>query len=225
MDLSKVQMVNQKFISSLISGFKTRDWGEDTISLHVNNNPSYLCADVTLRTNDDKSSTEPELASPDVAEDLLNFWDGELAGHIKWYWWADDGDNVYEEDENLLNDGVAFPNQAGTYHVALADKNTNVWGLTDTVDGDGAPIPGERPFYIAKAWCFGDSEFEAYEPSDDIGPIDTSPVVRPVNCSGLNESNITQTDGMTMDIAFRAEQARNNSSFSCGSGFTPTSPQ
>src|SRR3989344_6724671 len=96
---------------------KPGDWGEDTISLHVNNNPAYLCVDVTLTSNDDESSTEPELAELGEDLDTTDTWDGELAGRLKWYWWADDGDNVYEQGENLINNGVTFPNQAGTYHV------------------------------------------------------------------------------------------------------------
>lgn len=186
---------------------KPGDWGEDTISLHVNNNDSYLCADVTLTSNDDNSSTEPELEDGDQQDDPSDFWDGELAQNIKWYWWADDGDNVYEEHETLINDGVSFPGQAGTYTVALADSHTNVWGDNSTTTN---ALPGGEVRYIAKAWCFGDSDFEPYTQDDD-----TSPIVRPVQCSGANQTNITQTDGMTMDLSFSAVQSRNNDEFVC----------
>src|SRR3989344_3894309 len=39
---------------------KPGDWGEDTISLHVKNNDAYLCADVTLTSDNDNGLTEPE---------------------------------------------------------------------------------------------------------------------------------------------------------------------
>src|SRR3989338_6576139 len=44
---------------------KPGDWGEDTISLHVNNNDSWLCADVKLTSDDDNLPSEPELDVPD----------------------------------------------------------------------------------------------------------------------------------------------------------------
>src|SRR3989338_3085224 len=39
---------------------KPGDWGEDTISLHVKNNDAWLCADVTLTSDNDNGLTEPE---------------------------------------------------------------------------------------------------------------------------------------------------------------------
>src|SRR3989344_5752727 len=156
------------------SDLKPGNWGEDTISLHVNNNDSYLCADVTLTSNNDNDVTEPEddealendTPSTDPDDDP---WDGELANHIKWYWWADDGDNVFEcvmegdqgdeecnsqvpGSETLLSgSGNAFPNASQTFSstVTLADSNYNVWGDNPT------PLPGDSVRFIAKAWCFG----------------------------------------------------------------------
>src|SRR3989344_2093922 len=40
---------------------KPDDEGEDTISLHVGTNDAYLCMDLTLTTDDDRSSNDPEL--------------------------------------------------------------------------------------------------------------------------------------------------------------------
>jgi predicted ribosomally synthesized peptide with SipW-like signal peptide len=193
---------------------KPGDWGEDTISLHVNNNDSYLCADVTLTSNNDNSSTEPELdESGEVLEDANNSWDGELANGIKWYWWADDGDNVFESDETLLSgSGQAMPNATDTFSstVALADSQTNVWGTP-------GPLPGDSVRYVAKAWCFGEGDLGDY--AQDGGNQQSGPDNRPVLCNGSQVNNITQTDGLTMDIAFRAVQSRNNTSFVCS---TPT---
>src|SRR3989338_852898 len=76
---------------------KPGDWGEDTISLHVKNNDSYLCADVTLTSDEDNDQTEPEIDDGDlIANNGPQNDDGELADSINFYWWADDGDNVYE---------------------------------------------------------------------------------------------------------------------------------
>ena len=84
---------------------KPDDEGEDTISLHVQND-AWACMDVTLIKNDDLSSNEPELLTGDTQNIPEEFWDGELAQNLRMFWWADDGDNVYELGENTISDGV-----------------------------------------------------------------------------------------------------------------------
>src|SRR3989338_7821301 len=56
---------------------KPDDEGEDTISLHVNDNDAYLCMDVVLTSNDDNFSNKQELDAGDLQEDINNTWDGE----------------------------------------------------------------------------------------------------------------------------------------------------
>jgi len=181
---------------------KPGDWGEDTISLHVNNNDSWLCADVTLTSNQDNGNTEPELND----EQPWTAGEGELADKVNFIWWADDGDNVLENDEELLPGGPLGALGVGeTATVPLADTNVNIW------DEEG-PLVGDSVRYIGKAWCFGDLDLVAstYPQGDD-----TSPVERPIICDGSEEDNSTQTDSMTADISFRAEQSRNNEEFVC----------
>ena len=187
---------------------KPGDWGEDTISLHVNNNDSWLCADVTLTSNDDNGLTEPEGDDNDADDGP---WNGELANAISWYWWGDDGDNVFEDNERLLpGSGFTFgePVATTTYYVALADSQTNIW-----VNATGTPLRGDDTRYVGKAWCFGNSTFAPY-PQGTTGPDE-----RPVLCDGSRVNNVTQTDSLTADISFRAVQSRNNGNFQCS---TPT---
>ena len=130
---------------------KPGDWGEDTISLHVNNNDSWLCADVTLTSNQDNGNTEPELND----EQPWTAGEGELADKVNFIWWADDGDNVLENDEELLPGGPLGALGVGeTATVPLADTNVNIW------DEEG-PLVGDSVRYIGKAWCFGDLDLEA----------------------------------------------------------------
>src|SRR3989344_4307781 len=172
---------------------KPGDWGDDTISLHVNNNDSYLCADVTLTKNDDVSSTEPELEVDVPNTDSI--FDGELASHLRFTWWADDGDNVLENDEHAIHSNVPL----GTGSVALADSVTNIWGdLNGGLPGNG-PLPGGSDRYIGKAWCFGNATMTPYQQGESTGPD-----ARPVICDGSGENNITQTDSVMADIGFRA---------------------
>ncbi|MDZ4785826.1 MAG: TasA family protein [bacterium] len=204
---------------------KPGDWGEDTISLHVNNNDSWLCADVTLTDNSGMSSTEPELETEGEVEDgTTGPNDGELASRVHFAWWADDGDNVFESNETLLQSGTLGALDVGqTATVALADSEVNIW------DGTG-PLPGDSIRYVGKAWCFGDFQLTAVD-QDALGYTGTlenpkgtnGPDVRNsgISCSGANEGNETQTDRVQADISFRAEQSRNNGSFLC----SPQDPQ
>jgi len=133
--------------------------------------------------------------------------EGELADAVNFFWWADDGDNVFEDDEVLLPAGpLGLLDVGQTATIALADSNGNIW------DGEG-PLVGDETHFIGKAWCFGDSAFEPYE--QDGGNQQSGPDDRPVQCNGAPVNNITQTDSMTADIAFRAVQSRNNGGFVC----------
>lgn len=183
---------------------KPGDWGEDTISLHVNNNDSWLCADVTLTSNDEHDLVEPEA---DDGDDTTGTTGGELAQHVNFFWWADDGDNVFESDETLLPAGPMGNLDVGqTATVALADSQTNLWG-------DQGPLPGDQVRYLAKAWCFGNATMTPY--AQDGGNQGAGPDVRPVLCDGSQENNVTQTDSFTADISFRAVQSRHNLGFLC----------
>lgn len=195
---------------------KPDDEGEDTISLHIGTNPAWACMDVTLTSNDDRSSNEPELATGDAPEDVNNTWDGELADALHFVWWADDGDNVFENGETLLSDGVQtltdLATTSGPFSVALADSGTNVWSGQSNDPLDPAVVS-----YIGKAWCFGDMTLDPYL-QDGLG---TSSPRTPansnggINCNGTVLGNQYQTDGVTLDVAFRALQARDIPNFSC----------
>lgn len=193
---------------------KPDDEGEDTISINIQND-AWACMDMTLTSNDDATSTEPELEVDDL-DDVNDTWDGELAQAIEFIWWADDGDNVYEEGENVLSDGVqslydlAFAD--GPFSVALADSENNAWG-----EPVGTPLPGGETVYIAKAWCAGTLTPDPLTQDDlgnegDNGPMDRG---TGINCSGEDLGNELQTDVATVDVAFRAIQARHNDEYVC----------
>lgn len=189
------------------SDLKPGDIGEDTISLHVDSNDAYLCAALRITDDSDQSCTEPELEDDAGCPD-----GGELAKNIEFAFWADDGDNVYEQDEVIFLQGKIsdiFP--AG--RIALADSVTNVW---DSV----GPLEAGTTKYIGKAWCFGEITMT------QLSQNTTGPLERPgsVTCSGVNVNNASQTDRVMGDIQFYAVQARNNSGFTCASDYTPAFP-
>src|SRR3989344_3726733 len=127
------------------------------------------------------------------------------------FWWADDGDNVYEVGEEDLSGGVKtltdLATTTGSFSVVLADAENNAWG-----EPDGTPLPGGETVYVAKAWCLGTLTTPGL-PND----ADTGPQVRPgsVLCDGEDLGNETQTDKVELTLLFRAEQARHNDDFLC----------
>ena len=186
---------------------KPGDRGEDTIALRVENNDSYLCANVKLTSNDDNNLTEPE-----AIVDANGTTTGELASVVNFVWWADDGDNVLETNENVISQGpIGALGLGGSTTVALADSGTNIW------TGVGGPVPGAQTLYIGKAWCFGTITPSAL-PQDGLG---TTSLRTPANssggisCNGALLDNSTQTDSLTADVTFTALQSRNNPRFSC----------
>ena len=124
---------------------KPGDIGEDTISMHINNNNAYACMNVNLTGTPENGQNEPEAAVDPTAGTN----DGELQNYLYFTFWADDGDNVYEKGEKIFKQGLAKDIFNGD-NWALADSKTNVW------DGSG-PIPGDTTKFIGKAWCFGSS--------------------------------------------------------------------
>ncbi len=192
-------LLDHKFFNFL--DLKPGDWGEDTISLHVDTNDAYLCADVTLTSNDDNTPNEPELLDDsDTGEGL-----GELADLVNFIWWADDGDNVLESNETPISPlgpiGALTLNEP--FELTLADSDENIWG------GSG-PIDGDTTYYIGKAWCFGTMTLAP------VAPGDNSPTVNPgFTCDGSLLNDASQTDSLTADISFEAVQARNNPNFQC----------
>src|SRR3989344_4694856 len=197
---------------------KPGDWEEDTISLHVNNNDAWMCSTLAITSNDDNSSTEPELAEPDEDEDEdLNVWDGELAEALNFIFWADDGDNVLESDESvvlsgtpadLIENGDEYGEDGWSQTFPIADANFSIFG-------DG-PVAGDTTVYIGKAFCFGNLEQYPVYQGTVQGPVDHDPAVDPgFTCSGQLVNNITQTDGITGDLSFMAVQSRNNEAFTC----------
>lgn len=202
----------QKFFDFL--DLKPDDYGEDTISLHVATNEAYLCANVTLTSNDDNGINEPE-SEVDTTDGAGA---GELAGLVNFLWWADDGDNVLENDEQVINTGNFGALSVGqTYSLALADSDDNIW------TGTGGPVAPNQTLYIGKAWCFGQIATAALPQSNYTGPAADNngdstlgtPEDGGISCDGTSLGNESQTDSLTADIAFTAEQARHNEDFQC----------
>ena len=211
-------LTNQLFFN--FDDVKPGDIGEDTISLHAEND-CWICAVITLTENNDNTCTEPEqLDDPTCSEPNGNLLDGELAEKINFIFWADDGDNVLENNEAtpgaIIDQGTAA-DVLNNNTITLADSNVNnIGGI------DGQPMAGGVTHYIGKAWCFG-----TLTPTP-LAQDGANNIVSPANstggvaCDGSLLNNATQTDRVLADIKFTAVQSRNNPGYICQPSASPT---
>jgi len=202
---------NGKYLFFNFDDLKPGDWGEDTISLHVINNPSWLCSDVTLTSNLENDLTRPEVRLQDT--DIT----GELANELNFIWWADDGDNVLEVGEEIINQSPLSGAPLNIpVPVILTDSTKNIWETADDSDNEATlPLPGNTDKYIATAWCYGNLTPMPLEPGQH------TPLGRPENggfsCDGSLVNDISQTDSATLDLVFYAIQSRHTDGYVCPS--------
>ncbi len=166
---------------------KPGDHGENTLSLHVYDNDAYACAIIDNMHDDDNGLTEPEEEDGDTTGGI---GEGELSQYLRFFAWDDDGNNIWEDGEQIL-----FSNEEGP--------------ASDVIDGVSYPLytPQTGPLtattteYIGLYWCFGQ--------------ITVDDQLFTLTCDGAPVDNIPQSDSMTADITFYVEQARNNDAFEC----------
>lgn len=216
----------QKFFD--FEDLKPGDYGEDTISIHVGSNNAWMCAAAQLTADDDVTCTEPEEGDDaNCAEPGEGL--GELDDQVNFAFWADDGDNVLEDNE-VSNIFLAGPigNIDDQGQIALADSQ-------EGINGANNPIPGDSTFYIGKAWCFGTLTANAVV-QDGLGKVGTeqNPNNVPngptsgrgtgIACDGSGVDNSAQTDLVEGDLQFYAVQSRNNPDFTCAGDYDPVWP-
>ena len=199
----------QKFFNFI--DIKPGDEGEDTISVHVNDNDAWACMDLSFTKNDDVDCTEPEnIDDPSCTEPDLDFADGDLGGALNFLFWTDDSDNVLEDNEQIIASGSAT--DVLNRSIVLADATENNVG-----GADGAPLTGGQTYYVGKAWCFGNLTTNPLPAGGGVDPT----VASGVSCDGVAVNNASQSDALSGDVSFRAVQYRHNPTFTC-SGTEPS---
>lgn len=174
---------------------KPGDQGEDTVSLHIDNNPAWACMNIKTTANDENTLIAPEAVAGDTSTTT-----GELASNIHFQTWLDQGvdgvgtgDNIWEQGEPALSSGT------------LNDLVGNGTTLTLADGGTGTPLPPSATDYIGVFWCAGTITGGA----GNLG------------CDGSTMDNKSQTDSATADVSFSVVQSRNNPNFLCN----PPAPQ
>ena len=186
---------------------KPGDYGEDTISLIVNDNPAWACLAMAITKDDDNITLRPEIKAGDTPDDPNNLFDGELSRAVNIVFWSDpNGDNIHQANETIITQGKVKDVLSTAW--PLADSQKNYLG-----DVDGEPMAGNKTYHIAKFWCFGEikqSTNGEFTCDGNAGNID----------------NLTQTDLMMANVKFSALQERHNSAFVCPtSGIIWTEPE
>ena len=140
---------------------KPGDNGENTISLHVDNNDAYMCAVVHNVENNDNGLTNPESEVDNTGGD----GEGELGQELSFFIWEDDGDNIYQNGENILVENASGEDVAGSYPLFTPETEA---------------ITGGETSYLGVYWCYG--EFNG------VGDCDGSPV------TNLTQTDSLQAD-------------------------------
>lgn len=169
---------------------KPGDSGENTISIHIDNNDAWLCAAIDNLVDEDNGITEPEAEDPGE-DDPLN---GDLDEHLEFFAWVDEGSTPgFQGDDDGEGDNIFQDNETVLGSASAEELSSQVWALAE---GGDTPIAGGETGYIGLAWCAGSF--------DNAG-----------NCDGSTMGNEAQTDTWGVDFLFYVEQSRNNDDFSC----------
>ncbi|MCK4355403.1 SipW-dependent-type signal peptide-containing protein [Candidatus Parcubacteria bacterium] len=116
-------------------------WGEDTISLHLYDNPAWAWLKIGNVVDNENGCNEPE-GKVDTSCGDPGVNEGELYENMHFLIWMDDGDNIYEAGERIMHDGEIL-------------DACEIWRL------DGGPCCVIDPFvpcsnyYVGIKWCFG----------------------------------------------------------------------
>lgn len=203
-------LTNQQFYN--FTDVKPGDWGENTISLRVQDNDAWACMHIGNMTNNENDLIDPEVEAEDTSDGPDG---GELAGNLHFTAWLDQGnqlgwqgkDKDPEEGDNVWQGPIAepllFSNESGPASDVLGGKTYTLADSSTAPLGVG-PLSGDVTHYIGIQWCAGELTISGST----------------INCDGSTMGNEAQTDSLTADISFYAVQSRNNSEFLC-SNWTP----
>ena len=189
---------------------KPGDWGEHTLSIHVDDNDAYGRILVTAVENRENNCNDPE---GKVDDTCIGRWCGELAQNMYTFSWVDDGmidgfgdsddpeegDNIWQSGEKVLSDadcdgGKVGPNNLFYCPVLLSSTADAVCtAMASDPQGD---IPSQ--FNVTQTTKTG---FIAGGVTHYYGTAWFVPAT--VN-------NIIQGDSIQADISFEIVQARHN---------------
>jgi hypothetical protein len=212
---SAKDLANEMFFNFL--DVKPGDIGEDTVSLHVDNNDAWVCAEITNLKNFENGCDSPEnkidttcgTGLTDSGEGL-----GELQDNLFFTIWKDtDCDNVFDNSAVAGRCTISDPNNQDYCSGKFNEEDCN-----DATYADCEWVPAQPAEQIlvenqkatSNSWPIADS-------TTGSGPIkgDTDYCIGIAWNVPITASNIIQSDSLTGDVIFNAVQARNMKNFRC----------
>lgn len=124
-----------------LEDIKPGDSGKASVSLHLDDNPGWIWMSMNQTSNWDNACTEPE----NEAEGQCGS-KGELGEHLTFTIWADDGDKILQEEENVIFEGTAheLSEESQISNGVLLDGNPE----TENVEA----FAGEETNYVGIKW-------------------------------------------------------------------------
>lgn len=179
-------LTSEKFFE--FTDVKPGDWFRRSISLHVDNNPAWVCLLIKNIHNDENTLIDPEHEAGDHSAGVNGLGEGELDKNMYALGWFDFNGNgkLNEPQEKRFVDSFfdVFT------EIALHDSTTNNGSLNPQI-----------PFELLQLnLCAGT-------------PIVASDGT--VTCNGSFMGDKSQTDSLTADLQLYIEQVRNNPNFKC----------
>lgn len=152
---------------------KPGDQGENTISLHVDSNPAWICAEISDVKQYDNDCNEPELKAENA---LYNpnpatcgnpgEGEGELWQNLTFNFWMDNGvgdghkcNNIKDGDEDYIQQGI----NATDLKYAIADAQSGGGPITDSCVGVEWSVPIGMNNIAQTDSVTGNITFKAYQ--------------------------------------------------------------
>ena len=130
-------LTNQLFFN--YGDVKPGDQGENSISLHVYDNPAWVCAQISNLKNYENGCNNPETKAGDTTCDNPGEGQGELQDYLKLDVWRDANcNNIQDPGEQLIVDNQSL---TATSTWAIADKNTGTGPITNACIGVKWNVP------------------------------------------------------------------------------------
>lgn len=177
------------------SDIKPGDWGEDTISLHVDTNPAWVCAEISNIKNFENGCNPPE-AKVDQSCGNSGEGEGELQDNLFFNVWMDNGagnhacNNILDEDERY----ILVDAKATDVKWPIADSTTGGQPIQSTCIGVEWFVPDNANNIIQGDSVTGDITFKAYQARHN-----TPFYCYPVCGNGIVEANEECDDGNNTD--------------------------
>ena len=136
---------------------KPGDEGEDTISLHVDTNPAWICAEISNVQTAENGCNPPEKKAEPNCEQNTN---GELQDNLLFSVWMDPNcNNIYDNDETYIIQDAKVTDAKWP----IADSQHGRTPITDTCIGVAWNVPDAVGNVIQGDSITGDITFKAYQ--------------------------------------------------------------